>query len=77
MRLEKEETMIPGRHICTVCNNIYEDPAHSGCGCSSDFASLPDDWKCPECGADKDKYQPCSCVSVDSKAASCQVHSNV
>ncbi len=58
--------MKTGRHICTVCNNIYEEPEHpKGCGCNATFETLPEDWQCPECGAGKDKYQPCSCVGVE------------
>jgi rubredoxin len=55
--------MKPGRHICTACNAIYEEPnEHLDKGKQS-FDSLPEDWKC-ECGAGKDKFQPCSCVAL-------------
>ncbi|MBS2009871.1 MAG: rubredoxin [Cyanobacteria bacterium SZAS TMP-1] len=55
--------MKPGRHICTVCNAIYEEPNEKLDTKKASFDSLPEDWKC-ECGAGKDKFQPCSCVSV-------------
>jgi len=66
--------MKAGRHICTVCNNIYEEPNCRDCGCDVPFNSLPENWLCPECGADKDKYQPCSCVTVSSGQPACEVH---
>ena len=70
--------MKPGRHICTVCSHIYEESDHPReCGCDASFDRLPDEWKCPECGNDKDKYQPCSCVTVSSDLSTCQVHRNV
>lgn len=57
--------MKSGRHICTVCNSIYEEFTEKlNCGCSSSFNELPEDWTCTECGADKDKFQPCSCITV-------------
>ncbi len=51
--------MKPGSLVCTVCNYLYEETDKSVSG----FERLPDNWQCPECGADKDKFQPCSCVS--------------
>ncbi|MCW5821392.1 MAG: rubredoxin [Cyanobacteria bacterium TGS_CYA1] len=57
--------MKDGHHICTVCNYIYEEIEHpKECGCTLDFNSLSDDWKCPECGTEKENFQPCSCVSL-------------
>jgi rubredoxin len=55
--------MKPGRHICTACNAIYEEPKEQVDDKKPAFDSLPENWQC-ECGAGKDKYQPCSCVSV-------------
>lgn len=57
--------MKPGRHICTVCNAIYEEPNEKLDTGKKPFESLPSDWKC-ECGAGKEMFQPCSCVSVES-----------
>lgn len=57
--------MKPGRHICTACNAIYEEPHEKLDPKKPTFDSLPDHWLC-ECGAGKDKFQPCSCVSLDS-----------
>jgi rubredoxin len=55
------------KYVCTLCDNIYEEAElpDLNCGCKQ-FECLPDDWRCPSCGNDKDKYQPCACVSVDS-----------
>lgn len=60
--------MKPGRHICTACNAIYEEPNEKLDPNKLSFDSLPDDWKC-ECGANKDKFQSCSCVSLNATAA--------
>ena len=59
--------MKPGRHICTECNFIYEETKeHPNISTTRPFDELADDWKCPKCGAPKDKFQPCSCVTVES-----------
>jgi rubredoxin len=55
--------MKPGRHICTACNAIYEEPDEKLDPTKQPFESLPADWKC-ECGAGKETYQPCSCVEI-------------
>jgi rubredoxin len=56
--------MKPGRHICTACNAIYEEPNEKLDPKKPLFESLPENWKC-ECGAAKEKSQPCSCVSLE------------
>ncbi|NLY36892.1 MAG: rubredoxin [Tissierellia bacterium] len=47
--------------ICTVCQYIY-DPAigdeDNGIAAGTSFDDLPDDWVCPECGVDKDMFEP-------------------
>lgn len=48
-----------GKTICTACNYIY-DEAES----KASFNSLSDRWVCPECGANKEMFQPCSCVQL-------------
>lgn len=58
--------MKPGRHICTACNYIYEE----GNKANVCFDQLPDTWLCPQCGVDKDKYQPCSCVTFSKEGMS-------
>ncbi|MBD6616251.1 rubredoxin [Komarekiella sp. 'clone 1'] len=51
--------MIP--HICTVCGYVYDpeegDP-DSDIAPGTAFESIPDDWVCPVCGADKEEFEP-------------------
>lgn len=39
------------RYRCTVCNYIYDESKESGA-----WDALPDDWKCPRCGAPKSAF---------------------
>ena len=45
---------------CMVCGYVY-DPAKgdpdNGVAPGTPFEKLPDDWVCPECGADKSMFQ--------------------
>jgi rubredoxin len=45
---------------CLACGYIY-DPAvgdpDNGIAPGTPFEDLPDDWVCPECGADKDMFE--------------------
>jgi rubredoxin len=45
---------------CLVCGYVY-DPAvgdpDSGIPAGTPFEDLPDDWVCPECGAEKDMFE--------------------
>ncbi len=45
---------------CTVCGHIY-DPATGDTATAIDpqtpFDDLPDEWTCPECGAEKDTFE--------------------
>lgn len=53
------------KHICTVCNFVYEEEkghAVSGIEALTPFQHIPEFWTCPECGASKDMFQPCTCV---------------
>ena len=53
------------KHICTVCNFVYEEEqGHlaSGIEALTPFQHIPDTWACPECGASKEMFQPCTCV---------------
>lgn len=47
--------------ICVICGYIY-DPAvgspEMGLPPGTDFADLPDDWTCPECGSPKSSFEP-------------------
>ena len=46
---------------CMVCGYIY-DPAQgdpdAGIPAGTPFEGLPDDWVCPDCGAEKDMFEP-------------------
>lgn len=56
--LPEEATM---KYRCTVCDYVYDpemgDP-DGGIGPGTDFDDLPDDWVCPECGVEKDMFEP-------------------
>jgi rubredoxin len=45
---------------CMVCGYVY-DPAvgdpDAGIEPGTPFEALPDDWVCPDCGADKDMFE--------------------
>ena len=49
-----------GKYRCTVCSYIYDpekgDP-DNGITPGTAFKDLPDDWKCPECGVNKDQFE--------------------
>ena len=49
------------KYECTACGYIYDpqkgDP-ESGVEPGTAFESLPDDWVCPVCGADKSQFVP-------------------
>ena len=44
------------KYRCTVCGYVY-DPAvgdpDEGIDAGTEFGNVPEDWVCPECGADK------------------------
>ncbi len=48
------------RYQCTACSYIY-DPAlgdeANGIPPGTPFEELPDEWVCPECGAEKDLFE--------------------
>jgi rubredoxin len=48
------------KYECLVCGNIYNpetgDPDNE-VEPGTPFGELPDDWVCPECGADKDEFE--------------------
>ncbi|MCF7907444.1 MAG: rubredoxin [Candidatus Omnitrophica bacterium] len=49
-----------GKYQCKVCSYIYDpekgDP-DNGIKAGTSFKDLPDDWKCPECGVNKDQFE--------------------
>ena len=48
------------KYRCSVCGYIY-DPADGdpdeGVAAGTAFEDLPDDWVCPDCGADKSFFE--------------------
>jgi rubredoxin len=48
------------QYRCSVCGYIYDpsvgDPV-SGIKSGISFEELPEDWVCPVCGAEKDKFE--------------------
>lgn len=49
------------KYECLICGYIY-DPAvgdpDNDIVPNTAFEDLPDDWVCPECGADKEEFEP-------------------
>jgi len=49
------------KYVCDVCGYVYDpaagDPA-ADVKPGTAFADLPDEWVCPECGAEKDAFSP-------------------
>ena len=47
------------KFICDICDWVY-DPAvgdpDNGVAPGTPFEQLPDEWVCPECGADKSQF---------------------
>jgi rubredoxin len=46
---------------CTACGYVYDpeqgDP-EGGVQPGTPFAEIPDDWVCPNCGVEKDMFEP-------------------
>lgn len=48
------------KYHCTVCGYVYDPAAgdpDAGITAGTSFDDLPDDWVCPECGADKSFFE--------------------
>ena len=47
------------KYVCDACGYVY-DPANgdtaNGIDPGTEFADLPADWVCPECGVEKDMF---------------------
>ena len=52
---------VMNKYVCSLCGYVY-DPgqgdADSGIAPGTAFASLPDSWVCPICGAGKADFKP-------------------
>ena len=49
------------KYVCVVCGYVYDptigDP-ENGVQPGTAFEKLPADWVCPDCGAEKDEFEP-------------------
>ena len=49
------------KYRCTICSHIY-DPAEgdpdTGIQPGTPFEKLPDSWRCPDCGSEKEDFEP-------------------
>ena len=49
------------KYRCEVCGYIYDpaagDPGN-GIAPGTEFADIPADWVCPDCGVDKSQFSP-------------------
>jgi rubredoxin len=56
----QKEAMLMEKWVCTVCGYVYNpedgDP-DNGVAPGTAFEDLPEDWVCPDCGADKDMFE--------------------
>ena len=49
------------KYVCDVCGYVYDPAAgdpDNRVAPGTAFDALPDDWVCPECGAEKDAFSP-------------------
>ena len=49
-----------GKMQCSVCGYLYDPAAgdpKGGIDPGTEFNNLPDDWVCPDCGADKSYFE--------------------
>jgi rubredoxin len=49
------------KYRCNICGYVYDPEAgdpDNGVEAGTAFEDLPDDWVCPECGAEKDNFSP-------------------
>lgn len=49
------------RYVCSVCGFIYDEAQgipSAGISPGTEWAQLPDDWRCPLCGASKSDFLP-------------------
>lgn len=57
---EPKQAASSPKYTCSICNYLYDpekgDP-DSGVAPGTPFADLPDNWKCPVCGAGKDQFE--------------------
>ncbi len=47
------------KYVCEICGYIYDEALgdqDAGIAPGTRWADIPDDWRCPECGADKSDF---------------------
>jgi len=47
------------KYQCSVCGHIYDEAEgdkDTGIAPGTRWEDIPDDWRCPECGAEKSEY---------------------
>jgi rubredoxin len=49
------------RYLCLTCGYVYDErrgaPEH-GTPAGTQWSDLPLSWRCPDCGASKDEFEP-------------------
>jgi rubredoxin len=48
------------KYRCTICGYVYDEEAGDnriGLKPGTKFSTLPNDWVCPDCGAEKSKFE--------------------
>jgi rubredoxin len=69
MSTEAADPKTLDRHECLTCGYIYEPikgDDRSQIPAGTDFESLPQDWRCPVCGAPKARFQNIGTVGTPS-----------
>ncbi|MBX9952277.1 MAG: iron-sulfur cluster repair di-iron protein [Candidatus Obscuribacterales bacterium] len=72
--------MSNAKAICTLCNYVYDErlgEPRQNIAPATTFATLPDEWKCPECGANKEMFQTCTCVGLTVIEKNCVAHESL
>lgn len=49
------------KYVCSVCGYVYDPEAgdpDNGIKPGTPFEKLPKDWVCPQCGVEKDQFEP-------------------
>jgi rubredoxin len=53
LRTSKSKEFLMKKYKCPFCGYVY-DPEKEG----TPFEDLPEDWRCPSCGAEKEYFVP-------------------
>jgi rubredoxin len=55
------------QYVCEICGFSYDpekgDP-DSGIEAGTPFEDIPEDWVCPQCGAEKSQFKPSNQVTA-------------